>query len=79
MGEKIMKNKSPQKISLEIGKNYFWCACGLSKGGIFCDGSHKNTNLQPVKFTVPETKPYFLCRCKNTNNKPFCDGAHSKA
>jgi CDGSH-type Zn-finger protein len=79
MQDKIIKNKNPQKINLETGKDYFWCACGLSKDGIFCDGSHKNTNLQPVKFTVPETKPYFLCGCKNTNNKPFCDGAHSKA
>jgi CDGSH iron-sulfur domain-containing protein 3 len=79
MEEKIKKNKSPQKTNLEIGKDYYWCACGLSKDGIFCDGSHKSTNLQPMKFTVQESKPYFLCSCKKTNNKPFCDGAHSKA
>ncbi|MEY4370702.1 MAG: hypothetical protein RIQ48_412, partial [Pseudomonadota bacterium] len=45
MDEKIIKNKSPQKTNLEIGKDYYWCACGLSKDGIFCDGSHKSTNL----------------------------------
>jgi CDGSH-type Zn-finger protein len=77
MQEKIIKNS--KKINLETGKDYYWCACGLSKDGIFCDGSHKNTNFQPMKFTVTENKSYFLCSCKKTNKKPFCDGSHSKS
>ena len=52
MQEKIIKNS--KKINLETGKDYYWCACGLSKDGIFCDGSHKSTNFQPMKFTVAE-------------------------
>ena len=43
MHEKIIKNS--KKINLETGKDYYWCACGLSKDGIFCDGSHKSTNF----------------------------------
>ena len=77
MKEKIIKNS--KKINLENGKDYYWCACGFSKDGIFCDGSHKSTNFQPMKFTVVENKSYFLCGCKKTNNKPFCDGSHSKS
>ncbi len=77
MHEKIIKNS--KKVNLEIAKNYYWCVCGLSKDGIFCDGSHKKTNFQPMKFTVKENKTYFLCSCKKTNSKPFCDGSHSKS
>jgi CDGSH-type Zn-finger protein len=77
MQEKIIKKS--KKINLEIGKDYYWCACGLSKDGVFCDGSHKTTNFRPIKFTVTENKNYFLCSCKKTNNKPFCDGSHSKS
>lgn len=77
MQEKIIKNS--KKINLETRKDYYWCACGLSKDGIFCDGSHKCTNFQPMKFTVTENKSYFLCSCKKTSKKPFCDGSHSKS
>ena len=79
MQEKIIKNKNPIKVNLEKDKDYYWCACGLSKDGTFCDGSHKTTNLVPMKFSVQENKSYFLCGCKKTNKKPFCDGSHSKS
>jgi CDGSH-type Zn-finger protein len=78
MQEKIIKNQSPVKINLEKGKDYYWCSCGLSKDGTFCDGSHKSTERLPLKFSVPESKSYFLCSCKKTAKKPFCDGSHSK-
>lgn len=77
MQEKIIKNS--KKVNLETGKDYYWCACGLSKDQIFCDGSHKSTNFQPIKFNVDVNKSYFLCNCKKTNNKPFCDGSHIKS
>ena len=40
---------SPIAVTLEAGKRYAWCTCGLSekqpckatKNGPFCDGSHK--------------------------------------
>jgi len=47
-------------MNLETEKDYYWCACGLSNDGVFCDGSHKTTNFQPIKFTVTENKNYFL-------------------
>jgi CDGSH-type Zn-finger protein len=50
MQEKINKNKNPIKIHLEKGKDYYWCACGLSKDGIFCDGSHKATRTRAYEI-----------------------------
>ena len=44
-----MKLERSQKMSVSLieGKSYYLCACGLSKNGAFCDGSHKNTELKP--------------------------------
>ena len=41
MTEPVVAAKSPVKVTLEVGKDYWWCACGMSKNQPFCDGSHK--------------------------------------
>lgn len=69
---------SPKAVELEAGKNYAWCACGLSKNQPFCDGSHKTTDITPKMFTVDKSGTYHACMCKVSNNKPFCDGSHAK-
>ena len=38
------------RIQLEVGKEYYYCTCGLSKNQPFCDGSHKCTPYTPMKF-----------------------------
>ncbi len=68
--------KSPMMETLEPG-TYFWCACGKSADGKFCDGSHQGTGFAPVKFEIEETKTVALCGCKHTANQPFCDGSHA--
>ena len=74
---KTTKN-SPEKVSLEKDKKYFWCTCGLSVNQPFCDGAHKASNeFKPHHFEVEETKEYYLCNCKKTKNSPFCDGSHN--
>ena len=70
--------KSPFKISLEKGKQYFWCTCGYSDRSPFCDGSHKGKGYSPLVFEVNDSKDYYLCGCGDTENKPFCDGSHKK-
>ena len=72
--------KAPQKVRLEAGKTYAWCACGNSKRQPWCDGSHKRTgnSLRPVVFTAKQDKEVMLCLCRQTGNKPFCDGSHRK-
>ena len=63
---------------LEANKEYYYCTCGKSEDGIFCNGSHKRTEFIPKVFTVSETKKYNICACKKTSNALFCDGSHSK-
>ncbi|MCA0929108.1 CDGSH iron-sulfur domain-containing protein [Ruegeria profundi] len=69
--------KGPYAVDVTEGKSYFWCACGLSKRQPFCDGSHKDTDLEPVKYTAESSKKVFFCGCKCSANPPLCDGSHS--
>ncbi|HEX4504386.1 MAG TPA: CDGSH iron-sulfur domain-containing protein [Alphaproteobacteria bacterium] len=74
----VVAQKAPYPIAVEAGKDYWWCACGLSKGQPFCDGSHKGTGLAPMKFTAEADKTVYLCGCKATAKAPFCDGTHQR-
>lgn len=67
--------KAPAVLELEP-KDYWWCACGLSKSQPWCDGSHKGTGFQPTKMTVTEKKKAALCQCKRSKHAPMCDGTH---
>ena len=69
--------KSPFAVDLIEGKNYAWCACGLSQKQPFCDGSHSVTGLSPVVFRAKATETVYLCGCKHSKNGQFCDGTHS--
>lgn len=68
--------KSPVKVELEAGKDYWFCTCGHSSDQPFCDGSHKGTGFAPKKFTAEVSGPAFFCQCKHTENAPYCDGTH---
>lgn len=74
----IIAAKSPAKVSLEKGKDYFWCQCGRSKNQPFCDGSHAGTGIEPLKYTAEKDGDAAFCRCKSTANGPFCDGSHTR-
>lgn len=78
MEKAIIAARKPTKVTLEAGKDYYWCACGRSKNQPFCDGSHKGTGITPIKFTAEKTGDEYLCMCKQTLDAPFCDGTHSK-
>lgn len=70
--------KSPIEVTVTAGKTYWWCACGLSKGQPFCDGSHKVTSFTPLRYRPTESGPQWFCICKKTGTPPFCDGTHEK-
>lgn len=76
MTEPVVAAKVPNKVTLEAGKDYWWCACGKSQKQPFCDGAHKGGGMVPQKFNVSETKDYWLCACKHSTKAPFCDGSH---
>ena len=52
MTEPVVAAKAPIKVTLEAGKDYWWCACGQSKNQPFCDGSHKGSGFTPIKYAA---------------------------
>lgn len=66
----------PIEVSVESGKSYWWCACGLSKSQPFCDGSHKRTPHSPLHYRPAESGPKWFCVCKQTKTPPLCDGTN---
>jgi CDGSH-type Zn-finger protein len=75
MSEPNIAQKSPYVLEAEP-KKYAWCACGLSSGQPFCDGSHKSTDIRPVVVEVKTREKIAWCGCKHSQTKPFCDGTH---
>lgn len=76
MTEPVVAAKVPAKVMLEAGKDYWWCACGLSKNQPFCDGAHKGGSFSPMKYTAEKAGDHWLCACKHSAKKPLCDGTH---
>lgn len=76
MSEPKIAAKAPIPVDVEVGKTYYWCACGLSANQPFCDGSHKATDITPLAWTAPESKSAYFCACKHTKKSPLCDGTH---
>ena len=78
MAEPHVFDKKPAVLDVEAGASKYWCACGLSKGQPFCDGSHKGSGLGPLKCDFAEAGKVAFCNCKHSGSKPFCDGAHKR-
>jgi methylamine---glutamate N-methyltransferase subunit C len=80
MSKPVIADKQPMAVELKQGEQYYWCSCGHSKDGPFCDGSHRSagTELTYKPFKARETGEALLCMCKHTKNPPFCDGSHAR-
>ncbi len=49
--------KQPAKVTLQAGKDYWFCACGKSASQPFCDGSHKDHfEHDAIAFDLPPKK-----------------------
>jgi CDGSH-type Zn-finger protein len=79
MPQPVIAQKSPYAVSVEAGRDYWWCACGNSRNQPFCDGSHKAAGVfTPIKYTAAESTTVYFCGCKHSGSKPLCDGTHKK-
>jgi len=78
MSDATIADNKPVKITLDKGKKYYFCMCGLSSKQPFCDGSHKGSDFTPMAFQSDESKDYYLRQCKHSGNKPYCDGSHKQ-
>ena len=72
----VIAERAPINITVEAGKDYWWCACGRSQNQPFCDGSHKDTGFSPMQYKAEAAGEVWFCRCKNSGKKPMCDGTH---
>ena len=72
----VVAAKAPMKITVEAGKDYWWCSCGKSSKQPFCDGSHKGSSFTPMKWTAEKDGDAWFCACKNSSKSPLCDGTH---
>lgn len=77
MAEPVVAQKEPYAVTVEEGRAYFWCACGLSSKQPFCDGSHSGSGLVPIRFKADKAETVYFCGCKRTGDKPMCDGTHN--
>lgn len=75
MSKPDVAGHKPAVLELAAGE-YYWCACGKSKGQPFCDGSHHGSEFSPKKFVLEKAAKVALCQCKRTEEAPFCDGSH---
>jgi len=78
VNEPHIEGRAPIQVDVEVGKSYWWCACGLSKTQPFCDGSHKTTSFAPVEYIPDKATRVFFCTCKRSSKKPLCDGSHKR-
>ncbi|MEZ4280588.1 MAG: CDGSH iron-sulfur domain-containing protein [Myxococcota bacterium] len=76
MSESVRAADAPISVEVELGKSYFWCACGRSATQPFCDGAHKGSGIVPVKYTATASRAVYFCACKATKKAPLCDGSH---
>ena len=79
MATPVRASDTPISVSVEAGKDYWWCSCGQSKNQPFCDGTHKaGAQFTPVMYTAAESATVYFCGCKQSGKAPLCDGSHKK-
>lgn len=70
--------KEPFEIEVKKGEVKAFCACGKSKNGPYCDGSHAGTEFTPYVIEFDKDQTIYACGCQQSGNRPFCDGSHER-
>jgi glutamate synthase domain-containing protein 2 len=78
MQKPVITGIKPISITLLKNEEKHFCACGLSKNQLFCDGSHIGTSFKPISFHSEQESEVHLCTCKHSTTLPYCDGTHTK-
>lgn len=71
-----MWQKHPFMIEVKAGDTLYFCKCGKSKNGPYCDGSHKGTGFTPYEVHFERDDIIYACGCQQSGKRPFCDGTH---
>lgn len=69
----------PAVLTVEPGKVYSWCTCGLSLKQPLCDNAHRDIEGGPyrsIKVLFDKPTEVSFCQCKQTKTPPFCDDTH---
>jgi len=75
---KVIAERTPIQVGLEVGLTVHYCTCGRSHHQPYCDDSHKGTAFGPLGLVPRKSGKAFFCRCKASLNPPLCDGSHSR-
>ena len=83
MAHPVRASDTPFAVAVEQGKDYWWCACGLSKTQPFCDGSHNAAReFTPVKYTASESETVHfadgLNRRQRTSSAWICSASRKR-
>lgn len=70
------KQNKPHQITVKAGSKMAFCMCGLTKNGVYCDGSHKESDKSPKLMSFDKDSTIYICACQQSGNKPMCDGSH---
>ena len=46
---------------LEANKEYYYCTCGKSEDGVFCNGAHKGTEFTPKVLDQIKNMASYMC------------------
>ncbi|MEI6712137.1 MAG: CDGSH iron-sulfur domain-containing protein [Verrucomicrobiota bacterium] len=78
MKEPKIAKTGPYATTVEAGKTYYWCSCGLSRNQPLCDGVHKGSEFSPIPYKAEKDGTVYFCGCKHSKSGTLCDGSHSK-
>jgi len=67
----------PYMVDVKAGEKCFFCTCGKSAKGPYCDGAHKGTEFKPNVVEFDKEQRVRICGCLESKKGHLCDGSHN--